>query len=41
MTMPRMRPTIVVVSAVEAQTIDIEEQRDFIHRYQDEVLARL
>ena len=31
----------VVVSAVEAQTIDIEEQRDFIHRYQDEVLARL
>jgi probable F420-dependent oxidoreductase len=31
----------VVVSAGEAQTIDIEEQRDFIHRYQDEVLARL
>jgi alkanesulfonate monooxygenase SsuD/methylene tetrahydromethanopterin reductase-like flavin-dependent oxidoreductase (luciferase family) len=31
----------VVVSAVEARTIDIEEQRDFIHRYQDEVLARL
>ena len=31
----------VVVSAVEAQTFDIGGQRDFVRRYQDEVLARL
>ncbi len=31
----------VVVSVVEAQTTDIEKQRDFLRRYRDEVLARL
>jgi probable F420-dependent oxidoreductase len=31
----------VVTSCVEAQTNDIAEQRDFIRRYQDEVLSRL
>jgi probable F420-dependent oxidoreductase len=31
----------VVVSAVEAQTTELEKQRDFIRRYQDEVLGRL
>ena len=31
----------LVISAVEAQTSDVDAQRDFIRRYQDEVLARL
>lgn len=31
----------VVVSMVECQSLDIDEQRDFLRRYQDEVLAKL
>jgi len=31
----------VVVSTVESQTLEIDKQRDFLRRYQDEVLARL
>jgi probable F420-dependent oxidoreductase len=31
----------VVVSAAEAQTVDIEKQRDFVRRYQDEVLSKV
>ena len=31
----------VVISQGEAQTIEIDGQRDFIRRYQDEVLAKL
>lgn len=31
----------VVVSSVESQSLDIGVQRDFLRRYQDEVLARL
>jgi probable F420-dependent oxidoreductase len=31
----------VVVSTVESQSLDIDKQRDFLRRYQDDVLARL
>jgi probable F420-dependent oxidoreductase len=31
----------VVVSTVESQSLDIEVQRDFLRRYQDEILAKL
>ncbi|MBW2495904.1 MAG: LLM class F420-dependent oxidoreductase [Deltaproteobacteria bacterium] len=31
----------VVISSGESQTVDIGQQRDFIRRYQDEVLAKL
>ena len=31
----------VVISQGESQTIDIAGQRDFIRRYQDEILAKL